>query len=157
MNRLPPVVLLVAAMALLHCGAAFATHLFGEAGPSGVTWLRLTLAALILLVATGRSLVPAVRAASRRDLLATAGLGVVSAGMMLFYAQATSRIELGTATALEFLGPLTVAVVGMRRRRELAWIAAAVTGVLLMTRPWTGTADVAGIAFALAAACCWAG
>jgi inner membrane transporter RhtA len=156
-NRLPPVLLLVVAMVLLHSGAAFATHLFGEVGPSGVTFLRLTLAAVILLAATGRSLVPAVRAASRRDLLATAGLGVVSAGMMLFYAQATSRIELGTTTALEFLGPLTVAVVGMRRRRELAWIGAAVAGVLLMTRPWTGAINVTGILFALAAACCWAG
>ena len=153
--RMPPVVVAIIAMSLLHCGAAFATHLFGEAGPSGVTWLRLTIAALILLAATGRSLVPAVRAASPRDLLATVGLGVVSAGMMLFYAQATARIELGTTTSLEFLGPLTVAVIGMRRRRELAWIAAAVAGVLLMTRPWTGEADLTGILFALAAACCW--
>ena len=156
-KRLPPVLLLVVAMALLHSGAAFATRLFGEVGPSGVTWLRLTLAAVILLAATGRSLVPAVRAASRRDLLATVGLGIVSAGMMLFYAQATARIELGTTTALEFLGPLTVAVVGMRRRRELAWIVAAVAGVLLMTRPWTGAVNVTGVLFALAAAGCWAG
>jgi inner membrane transporter RhtA len=154
---MPPVALAVVAMVLLHSGAAFATHLFGEVGPSGVTWLRLTLAALILLAATGRTLVPAVRAASARDLLATVGLGVVSAGMMLFYAQATARIPLGTATALEFLGPLTVAVVGMRGRRELMWIGAAIAGVLLMTRPWSGDASLTGILFALAAACCWGG
>lgn len=152
---MPPVVLAVAAMVLLHSGAAFATRLFAELGPSGVTWLRLTIAAVILLAATGRTLVPAVRAAAPRDLLAAAGLGVISAGMMLFYAQATARIPLGTTTALEFLGPLTVAVAGLRRRRELVWIAAAVAGVLLMTRPWSGAVNVAGIGFALGAASCW--
>ena len=154
---MPPVVPAVTAMVMLHCGAAFATRLFGEVGPSGVTWLRITLAAVILLAVTGRTLVPAVRTAAPRDLLATVALGVVSAGMALFYAQATDRIPLGTTTALEFLGPLTVAVAGLRRRRELAWIAAAVAGVLLMTRPWSGGANLAGIGFALGAASCWGG
>lgn len=153
--RMPPVLLAVLAMVMLHSGAAFATTLFDDLGPAGVTWLRLTLATLILLAATGRSLLPAVRAARRRDLLATLALGVVSAGMMMFYAQASARLPLGTTTSLEFLGPLTVAVVGMRRRREFAWIGAAVAGVLCLTQPWTGAANLTGVLFALAAATCW--
>src|SRR5690625_2338527 len=74
--------------------------------------------------------------------------------MMLFYSEATARIELGTATSIEFLGTLVVAVLAMRRRRELIWIVAAVAGVLCLTRPWQGELDLAGIGFALAGALC---
>jgi inner membrane transporter RhtA len=66
-----------------------------------------------------------------------------------------ARLPLGTASALEFLGPLGVAVVRGRGRSKV-WAAVAAVGVLLLTEPWTGTADIVGIGFALAAAVCWA-
>jgi len=74
---------------------------------------------------------------------------------MLFMA-AVARLPLGTASALEFLGPLTVAVARSRGGRLLLWPALAAIGVLLLTRPWQGGADLAGIACALGAAGCWA-
>ncbi|MDA2805016.1 EamA family transporter [Nocardiopsis suaedae] len=150
--RTPAPLLVLFGMFALHTGSALAVHLFDRMGAMGVTWLRLTFAAAVLVVLSGPGLWTAVRRASRRELGSVVILGTVSAGMMGFFSEATARIPLGTATALEFLGPLVVAVVAMRRRAELVWIAAAVAGVLLLTRPWTGGTDPVGIAFGLAGA-----
>jgi inner membrane transporter RhtA len=67
-----------------------------------------------------------------------------------------ARLPLGTASALEFLGPLGVAVVRGKGGSAKAWAALAAVGVLLLTEPWAGTPDLAGIGFALGAAACWA-
>ncbi|MBW5485307.1 EamA family transporter [Streptomyces bambusae] len=148
--------LLLVAMMVLHTGGALATELFASLGPAGTTWLRLSIAAAILVACTGRSLWRVVRAAPRADLLGTVALGVVSAGMMLLFSEAAARLPLGTATALEFLGPLAVAVAGSRRPRELLWLALAAAGVLLLTSPWTGSASLVGVLFGLGSAACWA-
>jgi inner membrane transporter RhtA len=149
--------MLLIGMFTLHTGSALAVTAFAQASPATVTWLRLSWAALLLLALGGRSLWRAVRAASRRELGAVVILGTASAGMMLFYSEATARIELGTATSIEFLGTLVVAVAAMRRRRELVWILAAVAGVLCLTRPWQGELDLVGVGFALAGAVCVVG
>lgn len=153
---LPGAVLLLIAMTVLHTGGALATELFDSLGPAGTTWLRLSFAAVVLLAFTGRSLWRVVRTVSRADLLGTVALGLVSAGMMLLFSESAARLPLGTATALEFLGPLAVAVAGSRRPRELAWLALAAAGVLLLTSPWTGATDLAGVLFGLGSAACWA-
>ena len=149
--------MLLIGMFTLHTGSALAVTAFAQAAPATVTWLRLSWAAVLLLALGGRSLWRSVRAATRRELGSVVILGTASAGMMLFYSEATARIELGTATSIEFLGTLVVAVAAMRRRRELVWIIAAVAGVLCLTRPWQGELDLAGIAFALAGAVCVVG
>jgi inner membrane transporter RhtA len=74
---------------------------------------------------------------------------------MLFMA-AVARLPLGTASALEFLGPLGVAVARSRGGRMLAWPVLAAVGVVLLTEPWHGSVDVVGVALALGAAVCWA-
>ncbi|MEP7092378.1 MAG: EamA family transporter, partial [Nocardioidaceae bacterium] len=83
-------------------------------------------------------------------------LGVVTAGVTMLFMMAVARLPLGTASALEFLGPLGVAVArsGLSRRL-LVWPLLAGAGVLLLTEPWHGGVDPVGVAFALAAACCW--
>ncbi|WP_460862776.1 EamA family transporter, partial [Nocardiopsis coralliicola] len=148
----PAPILVLVGMFALHTGSATAVRLFDAVGAQGVTWLRLTFAALLLMALSGPSLVRAVARATWRERGSVVILGTVSAGMMAFYSEATARIPLGTATALEFLGPLVVAVLALRRRAELAWIAAAVGGVLLLTQPWAGGTDPVGIAFGLAGA-----
>ncbi|WP_285733895.1 EamA family transporter [Nocardiopsis sp. ATB16-24] len=153
----PAPLMLLIGMFTLHTGSALAVTAFAQAAPATVTWLRLSWAAVLLLALGGRSLWRSVRAATRRELGAVVILGTASAGMMLFYSEATARIELGTATSIEFLGTLVVAVAAMRRRRELVWIIAAVAGVLCLTRPWQGELDLTGIAFALAGAVCVVG
>ncbi|GHC83238.1 hypothetical protein GCM10007079_24170 [Nocardiopsis terrae] len=154
---IPAPLMLLVGMFTLHTGSALAVTAFEQASPATVTWLRLSWAALLLLALGGRSLWRAVRAAKPRELGAVVILGTASAGMMLFYSEATARIELGTATSIEFLGTLVVAVAAMRRRRELVWIVAAVVGVVCLTRPWQGELDLAGIGFALAGAVCVVG
>ncbi|MFG2192052.1 DMT family transporter [Streptomyces sp. NPDC048639] len=154
-HQVPGAVLVLVAMTLLHTGSALATEVFDTIGPAGTTWLRLTFAALVLLACTGRPLWRVVRTAPRADLVATALLGVVSAGMMLLFSEAAARLPLGTAVALEFLGPLTVAVASLRHRRELAWLLLAAGGVLMLTSPWNGGADAAGVLFGLGSGACW--
>jgi inner membrane transporter RhtA len=65
-------------------------------------------------------------------------------------------MPLGMASALEFLGPLGIAVARGRGAGRFVWPLFAGAGVLLLTRPWSGTADPVGVAFALSAGCCWA-
>jgi inner membrane transporter RhtA len=83
-------------------------------------------------------------------------LGVVTAAITLLFMAALDRIPLGTASALEFLGPLGVAVAHGRGRHRLVWPGLAAVGVLLLTQPWAGAVDPVGVAYALAAAACWA-
>jgi len=92
----------------------------------------------------------------RSQLLACVALGTVTAGVTMLFMVAVSRLPLGTASALEFLGPLGVAVARSRSRRHLVWPALAAVGVVLLTEPWVGEVDIVGVAFALGAASCWA-
>ena len=89
-------------------------------------------------------------------LLAAVALGVVTAGVTMLFMMAVARLPLGTASALEFLGPLGVAVARGRGGRRLLWPGLAAAGVLILTHPWQGGASLAGAAFALGAAACWA-
>jgi inner membrane transporter RhtA len=140
-------------MSCVQLGLALSVPLFGEVGPLGAVWLRLTWAAVILLAIVR----PRPWRFRRPVLLATVALGVVTAGMTMAFMAAVARLPLGTASALEFLGPLGVAVARGGGRRALLWPGLAAAGVLLLTHPWQGSASPAGIACALGAAACWAG
>lgn len=144
-------VLALASMSCVQLGLAVSVGLFDRVGPAGVAWLRLAWAGLLLLVLVR----PRPSAFSRRSLLACVALGVVTAGVTLLFMAAVARLPLGTASALEFLGPLGVAVV-RGGRRLLVWPGLAAAGVALLTDPWHGAVDPVGVAFALGAAVCWA-
>ena len=141
----------VASMVCVQLGLAAAVGLVDDVGALGAAWLRLAWAGVLLLVFVR----PRPRDYTRSSLLACVALGVVTAGVTMLFMQAVARLPLGTASALEFLGPLGVAVVRGRGRTKL-WAGVAAAGVLLLTEPWHGGADPAGVAFALAAAVCWA-
>jgi inner membrane transporter RhtA len=141
----------VAAMLCVQLGLAASVGLFDRIGPEGAAWLRLAWAGVLLLVLVR----PRPSAFTRSSLLACVALGVVTAGLTMFFMAAVARLPLGTASALEFLGPLGVAV-ARGRRSTLIWPVLAAVGVVLLTEPWHGTADLVGIAFALAAGACWA-
>ena len=142
----------LASMSCVQLGVAASVGLFDRVGPTGVAWLRLAWAGVILLVAVR----PRPRSFSRRGLLGAVALGVVIAGVTMLFLSAVERLPLGTASALEFLGPLGVAVARCRGRRMLAWPALAAVGVLLLTEPWHGGVDAVGVLLALGAAGCWA-
>jgi inner membrane transporter RhtA len=141
-----------ASMTCVQLGLAASVGLIDQVGAEGAAWLRLAWAGALFAV-LGR---PWRHEWTRSGLVASVLLGVVTAGVTLLFMAAVARIPLGTASALEFLGPLTVAVT-RGRGGKLAWPVLAAIGVVLLTEPWRGTADLAGVGFALAAACCWAG
>ncbi len=143
----------LASMVLVQLGLAASVGLLDRIGPEGAAWLRLSWAAVILLVLVR----PRNRSFSRQSLLTTVALGVVTAGITILFMAAVARLPLGTASALEFLGPLGVAVARGGGGRRLLWPALAAVGVVLLTEPWHGATDPVGVAFALAAAVCWAG
>lgn len=148
------IALLVASMISIQFGASVAKGLFPALGPEGTTALRCGLAALILL-----ALQRPWRARLPASALLTVGLYGASLGLMnlLFYLS-LARIPLGVAVALEFTGPLSVALLSSHRARDLLWVALAAAGIVLIlplsrsSRPL----DPVGVAFALAAGVCWA-
>jgi inner membrane transporter RhtA len=140
-------------MLSVQVGLALSLGLVQYIGVEGAAWLRLAWAGVLLVIIVR----PRPSAFTRSTFLTSMLLGVVTAGVTLLFMAAIARIPLGTASAIEFLGPLGVAVLVGRGRYRLFWPGAAAVGVLLLTQPWAGQVDFVGVGFALAAACCWAG
>ena len=153
-SALVSVALLVVAMSSIQVGAAFAKRLFPVVGTAGASTLRLIFAAIVLCAALRpwrTRMAPEVR----RSVLV---YGVALAGLNgLFYA-ALETVPLGIVTALEFSGPLAVAVLSSRRALDFAWIGLAVAGLALLLPLSSASAgvDPVGAAFALGAGVCWA-
>lgn len=138
-------------MLSVQLGAAISVGLFEDIGVAGTAWLRITLGAVgFVLIAR-----PRYWRWTWRELRAPVLLGVVSAGMTLSFLAAISLLPLGSAVAIEFLGPLTVAALYSRSRRALVWPLLALLGVVLLTEPWQVSPSGAGIAFALLAGVGW--
>jgi inner membrane transporter RhtA len=147
------VLMATGSMLCVQTGLAVAIGLMDRIGAEGAAWLRLAWAGLILLV-----VVRPRRAAFTRSMFMTCVvLGVVTASVTLLFMSALDRIPLGTAAALEFLGPLGVAVAKGKGGRRLVWPAFAAVGVVLLTNPWANSVDPLGVLYALGAATCWAG
>lgn len=148
----PPSGLAVAAMLSVQLGSALSVHLISTVGPAGTAWLRLSMGALVFL-ALARPPLSAVR---RHDLPALLGLGVTTGLVTIAFLAAIEHIPLGTAVAVEFLGPLTVAAVRSHTRWALAWPTLALLGVVLLTQPGHGDVNAAGLGFAGLAGVGWA-
>ena len=149
--RVSPIWLVLVGILSVQFGAGVAKTIFDEVAPTTVVWLRLlTSAAVLMLIAR-----PALRGRSRRDWLVAVGFGLTLGLMNWSIYQSFARIPIGLAVTIEFVGPLTLAVIGSRRPRDLIWVALAGLGVLLLgLQP----ADLtwAGVGFALLAAASWA-
>ena len=141
----------LAAMCCVQLGLAASVGLAGRLGPEGVAWLRLAWATVII-VAIAR---PWKASFSRATIGICVLLGVATAGMTLGFMFAIETIPLGTASALEFLGPLAVAIIQGRGPGRW-WALVAAVGVLALTEPWHGATDLTGVLFALGSAVCWA-
>ncbi|CAL8898152.1 Threonine/homoserine efflux transporter RhtA [Kocuria varians] len=130
---------------------ALSVPVIDQVGAAGTAWLRMCFGVVFLWMIAR----PAIRSLRRKDVPALIALGVVTGFMTTFFLAAVERIPLGTAVAIEFLGPLTVAGLMSQRRKALIWPALAFVGVVLLTEPWHGRIDLAGVGFALAAGTCW--
>jgi inner membrane transporter RhtA len=147
------IALVLAAIGTLQVGAAFAVTLFDEVGPAGASFLRLGIAALVLL-AWWR---PRVRGHAREDLALAVAFGLALATMNWAIYGAMDRIPIGVAVTIEFAGPLGLAVALSRRALDLVWVALAAAGILLLTNPFGASdLDPTGVALALLAAAAWA-
>ena len=138
-------------MLLIQLSNALSVEVIEHVGAAGTAWLRMCFGAMILWAIVR----PSLRSIRRADLPMLLALGAVTGLMTTFFLGAVERIPLGTAVAIEFLGPLTVAGLTSRRRSALAWPALALAGVVLLTEPWHGTIDLVGIGFAALAGTCW--
>jgi inner membrane transporter RhtA len=139
------------AMCSAQLAAAVSVGLSDRISVEDLTWLRLVWASIILVA----FIRPWRTSFSRSALLTCLLLGLTSGAMTMLYMISITRLPLGTATALEFLGPLSVAVI-RTRGKTMWWAAAAAAGVVALTEPWHGGADLYGILLALAAGLCWA-
>jgi inner membrane transporter RhtA len=140
----------------LQVGAACAARLFPYIGSLSATFLRLLVAAVVLLLATR----PRALRWQRGQWGAVVVFGLTLAGMNGSFYESIARIPLGTAVTIEFLGPLTVAAVLSRRLRDLTWVVLAAVGVCLLGLTHGGTSgslNAGGVAFALLAGAFWAG
>jgi len=142
-------------MVFTQTGASFAKTLFPLVGAAGATTLRLTLAAIVLL-AVFRPWRRRLDAGQWRAVLL---YGAVMGAMNLFFYAALTSIPLGVAVALEFTGPLAVALAGSRKPLDVAWIVLAVAGLALLLPLGRAEGEIGfpGFFFAPAAGPCGAG
>ncbi len=151
LDRIPPQGLFVLGALAQYVGSSFAVLLFAVVPAAGVAWLRVLSAAVALLVWRR----PWRTRWSRRALGLAAAFGLTLSAMNLCFYLAIDRLPLGTAVAIEFWGPIAVATLGSRTRRDLAALGLALAGVLLLADVHLAGTPT-GVALAAGAGALWA-
>ena len=153
-TRLYPIALLLIAMASIQTGASLAKGMFPLIGAQGTTALRLIFASLFMLIL----LRPWRARLTWRTLRTVMIYGIALGCMNLLFYMSLRAVPLGIAVALEFTGPLAVAILASRRAVDFAWVALAVLGLLLLIPMGDTQAgiDPVGVSYALGAGVCWA-
>ncbi len=153
-SPLIPALAILGSVTFLGLGTSWAKHsLFPLVGAQGTTAVRVGFSALLLLLWR-----PWRWRLSRHDALRLVAYGAAVGAMNLCFYLALQTIPFGVAVAIEFSGPLAVAVLSSRRPLDFIWVVLAVAGlaVLLPWEPGAGALDPRGVGFALAAAVFWA-
>ena len=153
-SPLLPVSALLMGVLSFQLGAALAKQLFPLVGAQGATAIRLGLGALILWLVRR----PWRHLSGRHDWGSLVGYGLTLGLMNLFFYMALRTLPLGIAVALDFLGPLAVALFGSRRALDLVWVALVIGGLALLLPYGTNAQplDPVGVLYALLAAAGWA-
>jgi inner membrane transporter RhtA len=152
-GSVPPSSLVLLTSFAAQAGTATSKQLFDVLSPIGAAFICKAIAAVLML------LIWRPRLQNRRwgDYVLVTGLGLAIAGLSLAFYGAIARIPLGIASALDFVGPLSVAVLGSRRLLDLVWVILAASGVLLLTPISGASLDPLGVTFGLLSASSWAG
>ncbi len=148
------VFVLIIAMASIQLGASIAKGMFPVVGAEGAVALRLAFATVILCAIFR----PWRTRLTRKSWISVAAYGAALGGMNLCFYLAIRTIPLGIGVALEFTGPLAIAVLMSRKAIDFVWAGLAVVGLLLLipADPLKGPLDPVGVMLALGAGLCWA-
>ncbi len=150
---LPPEALFVVSAAAQYSGAVVAIGLFDQLAPATVAWLRVLFAAVILIALSRRL---ALSTWSRHDLVLTAAFGTATAAMNMLFFLAVDRLPLGKGVTIEFIGPIAVAALQTRTRRNAVALSLATLGVVVLGGVELGS-DPLGLVYILGASAMWAG
>jgi inner membrane transporter RhtA len=146
-NRVPPHIFFLVSAIFHYLGPAFAVLLFANVSVLGVAWLRIASAAIVFAIwRRPWQLLKGMSWAKLRILLA---LGIVLGLMNACFYLAIARLPLGTVGAIEFIGPITLAALGVRTRRNIIALILAAAGGWLLTDIRI-IAEPPGFAFAFA-------
>jgi len=146
-HEVPPQAYFVGSAIFHYLGPSFAVLLFARVDVLGVAWLRIASAALVFAV--WRRPWRKLASVDRRGQLLIVSLGAVFAAMNACFYVSIDRLPLATVAAIEFIGPIALAVIGARTSRNLAAVAAAALGVYLLTHVRVG-GETVGVGFAFA-------
>ncbi|GKW22964.1 threonine/homoserine exporter RhtA [Pectobacterium polonicum] len=148
-----PVLLIIISMLSIQSGAALAKNLFPLIGATGVTALRLGIGTIILCI-----IFKPWRMRFSSNRLPLLIYGITLGGMNFLFYLSLQTVPLGIAVALEFTGPLAVAMLASRRPIDFLWVCLAVAGLwfLLPLGHNIGNVDLTGAAYAIGAGACWA-
>jgi inner membrane transporter RhtA len=149
-RRVPPHAYFLVSAIFHYLGPALAVLLFARIAPLGVAWLRIASAAAVFAIwRRPTRLWRLWQAAAPQTRCLLVAFGIVLAAMNACFYLAIARIPLATVGAMEFLGPVALAALGTRTRRNAAALALAVSGVVLLSEVRV-TGQAAGLAFSFA-------
>ena len=151
-NKRWAVVSALCAMASVQGGASIAKYLFHLLGPAGAVTLRVGLAGVILFLLNR----PAISKFGRREWLCVIFYGFSTGAMNLTFYYGIQRVPLGIGVAVEFIGPLSVALFASRKALDFVWAFLAGLGIWLIVPKSSGTGDLLGIIFVAIAGVMWA-
>ncbi len=150
--EIPAVPAVLLAIISFQCGAALAKGIFPVLGAVSTSSLRIVLSAVILVIFNR----PNIRNLTRAQWKAVALYGLTLGAMNVIFYMAIARIPLGLGVALEFIGPLVLALTGSKRIIDFLWVVLAAAGIILI-EPWGNKSiDVIGVLLALLAGAFWA-
>jgi inner membrane transporter RhtA len=130
-DRIPPHAYFVVSAVFHYLGPSFAVLLFAAIEPLGVAWLRIASAAVVF--ALWRRPVSYLHNAAVRERRLILAMAATLAAMNGCFYLAIARLPLATVGAIEFLGPILLAALGVRSRRNVLALALAIAGVWFLT------------------------
>src|SRR5688572_27583311 len=146
-DRVPPHAYFVVSAVFHYLGPSFAVLLFAAIEPLGVAWLRIASAAIVF--ALWRRPLRYLRQATARERWLIVAMAATLAAMNCAFYLAIARLPLATVGAIEFLGPILLAAIGLRSQRNMVALALAVAGVAYLTDArWVAEPLGYGYAFA---------
>ena len=138
-------------MMSIQGGASIAKYLFSLLGPAGAVTLRVGIAGVMLMAFVR----PKIKSFTREQWKCVLFYGLSIGLMNLTFYYGIRRVPLGIGVAIEFIGPLSVAIYASRKVTDFLWVLLAAAGIICIV-PWQGGGDLWGYIFVTVAGVMWA-